>query len=324
MRCACYAPTCRRADAMERFDGTASLPRAYRDGVVALGNFDGFHLGHQAVVGRAVERARAEGRPALVGTFDPHPARFFTPALEPIALTTMEQRLTLMAAAGVDAAVVWRFDAALAVVSAADFMVDALAGMIGAAHVVTGWDFTFGAKRGGGAAMLAELGPGMGYTAEALGAVMLDGAPVSSTRVREALRDGRPDAAARLLGRPFTVAGPIEHGAKLGRTLGFPTANMRLGDYVRPAYGVYAVRVVLPDGERRDGVANLGVRPMFEPPIELLETYLFDFEGDLYGREVEVELVAYLRPEWKLDGLDALVRQVAADKAAAQAVLAAG
>ncbi len=307
---------------MERFDGSGPLPERLRGGAIALGNFDGFHRGHQAVVGRAVERARADGRPALVGTFDPHPARLFTPSIEPIALTTMEQRLGLMADAGVDAAVVWRFDQALASVSADDFIARALAGDLGAAHIVTGWDFTFGARRGGGAAMLAERGPEMGFTAQALGAVMLDGAPVSSTRVREALRDGRPDAAARLLGRPFTIVGTVEHGAKLGRTLGFPTANLRLGDYVRPAYGVYAVRVVMRGGERLGGVANLGVRPMFEPPVELLETYVFDFEGDLYGREIGVELVAYLRPEWKLDGLDALVAQVEKDKAAARAALA--
>jgi len=307
---------------VERFDGTVALPARLRGGGIALGNFDGFHLGHQAVVGRAVAWAHAAGRPALVGTFDPHPARLFTPALEPIALTTMDQRLALMADAGVEAAVVWRFDRVLAAVGADAFMADALAATVGAAHVVTGWDFTFGSRRGGGAAMLAELGPGMGFAAEALGAVMLDGAPVSSTRVREALRDARPDAAARLLGRPFAIFGNVEHGAKLGRTLGFPTANLRLGEYVRPAYGVYAVRVVLPGGERRDGVANLGVRPMFEPPVELLETFLFDFEGDLYGREIGVELVAYLRPEWKLDGLDALRVQVELDKAAARAVLA--
>ncbi len=306
---------------MQRFDGSTALPAPYRGGVVALGNFDGFHLGHQAVVGRAVERARAQGRPALVGTFDPHPARLFTPSLEPIALTTMEQRLALMAAAGVDAAVVWRFDRKLAAVAATDFMRDDLHAVLGAEHVVTGWDFTFGAKRGGGAAMLAELGPAMRFTAEALGAVMQNGAPVSSTRVREALRDARPDAAARLLGRPFAVTGVVEHGAKLGRTLGFPTANMRLGDYVRPAYGVYAVRALLLGGARLDGVANLGVRPMFDPPIELLETYLFDFDGDLYGQVLSIELIAYLRPEWKLDGLDALVAQVGADKLAARAAL---
>ncbi len=309
---------------MDRFEGGTPLPARLRGGSIALGNFDGFHLGHQAVVRRAVERARADGRPALVGTFDPHPARLFTPALEPIALTTMDQRLALMADAGVDAAIVWHFDRALASVSAAGFMRAHIADALGVSHVVTGWDFTFGAKRGGSAALLAEAGPALGFTAQALGAVMLDGAPVSSTRVREALRDARPDAAARLLGRPFTIVGTVEHGAKLGRTLGFPTANLRLGDYLRPAYGVYAVRVVLPDGTRRGGVANLGIRPMFDPPVELLETYIFDFEGDLYGQTLGIELIAYLRPEWKLDGLDALVKQVEADKAAARAVLASG
>ena len=313
-----------RVSRVERFDGGADLPARFRGGAVALGNFDGFHLGHQAVVARAVAWARARGRAALVGTFDPHPARLFTPGLAPMALTTMAQRLDLMAAAGVDGAVVWRFDRALAAVSAGDFMGQALAGRLGATHVVTGWDFTFGARRGGNAGLLADAGPGLGLTAEALSAVLLDGVAVSSTRVREALRDARPEVAARLLGRPFAVSGVVEHGAKLARTLGFPTANLRLGDYVRPAYGVYAVRVVLPDGERRGGVANLGVRPMFEPPVELLEVFVFDFAGDLYGREIEVELVTYLRPEWKLDGLDALKAQVDRDKVRAREALVAG
>ena len=308
---------------MERFDGGARLPERWRGGTIALGNFDGFHAGHQAVVARAVQRGRASGRPVLVGTFDPHPARLFNPGLPPMALTTMDQRLALIGAAGVDAAVVWRFDRALAGVSAEEFMGGEIAGAVGAAHVVTGWDFTFGRARGGGAALLAEAGPALGFTAEAIGPVEDGGAVISSTRVREALRAGRPDEAAALLGRPFSVAGVVEHGAKLARTLGFPTANLRLGDYVRPAYGVYAVRVMLPGGARRDGVANLGVRPMFEPPVELLEVFVFDWSGDLYGQALTVELVAYLRPEWVLDGLDALRTQVERDKAAARAALAA-
>lgn len=307
---------------MEVFDGRDILPARLHGGAVALGNFDGFHIGHQAVVARAVAMARAGGRPALVGTFDPHPARLFNPVLEPIALTTMEQRLGLFAAGGVDAAVVWPFDRALASVSAQEFIATHLAARLGIAHAVTGWDFTFGAKRGGSAALLADVGPTLGFTAEALPPVALDGAPVSSTRVREALRAGDPALAARLLGRPFAIFGEVIHGDKRGRELGFPTANMVLGSYVRPRYGVYAVRVVLTDGRRLGGVANLGVRPMFVPPVELLETYLFDFAGDLYGQDLSVELIAFLRPEWRLDGLAALVAQVVADKAAARAALA--
>ena len=251
---------------MDRFDGETVLPARYRGGAIALGNFDGFHLGHQAVVADAVAWAREYDQPALVGTFDPHPARLFTPGLEPIALTTMEQRLALFDAIGVDAAVVWRFDRALAAVTADTFMAEQLAARIAPAHVVTGWDFSFGARRGGSAAMLARDGAVHGFTSQEIAPVTLDGATVSSTRVREALRAGDPRGAARLMGRPFAIRGVVEHGAKLGRTLGFPTANMRLGGYVRPAYGVYAVRVGVGDGRWLGGVANLGIRPMFDPP----------------------------------------------------------
>lgn len=306
---------------MNCFDGETVLPAAFRGGAIALGNFDGFHLGHQAVVARAVSWAREHQTRALVGTFDPHPARLFTPDLEPIALTSMAQRLALFAAIGVDAAVIWRFDRALAAVPAEAFLAGQLAARIAPRHVVTGWDFSFGARRGGSAAMLARHGADHGFTAQEIAPVMLDGQIVSSTRVREALRAGDPRGATRLMGRPFAISGVVEHGAKLGRTLGFPTANLRLGEYLRPAYGVYAVRVVLADGRRLDGVANLGIRPMFDPPVELLESYIFDFAGDLYGQTIAVELIDYLRPEWKLDGLDALMTQVEADKVAAREAL---
>lgn len=306
---------------MERHDGGAPLPDALRGGAVALGNFDGFHAGHAAVVGRAVAWARARGRPALVGTFDPHPALWFKPETPPMALTRLDQRLELFAAAGADATIVWRFDAALAARTAEGFMAEDLARAADAAHVVTGWDFTFGARRGGGPALLDAAGPALGFTADALGPVTEGAEPISSTRVRDALRTADPATATALMGRPFTIRGVVEHGAKLGRTLGFPTANLRLGGYLRPAYGVYAVRVRTPDGVWRAGVANLGVRPMIEPPLELLEATVLDWSGDLYGHEIDVALIAYLRPEWKLDGLDALKAQVERDKHAAREVL---
>ena len=305
---------------MERvFDGAVS--EALRGGVVALGNFDGFHRGHQAVVGAALTRARAEGRPALVATFDPHPARLFRPDAPPFALTSTDQKLDLFAAFGIDGTVVLRFDAAFAALSADAFVGDWLAGAIGAAAVISGADFTFGARRGGDTAALASIGADHGIDARVCLAVADDAGVISSSRVRDLLRTGDPGGAADLLTRPFTIRGQVEHGAKLGRTLGFPTANVGLGDYLRPAYGVYAVRAII-DGVRVDGVANLGIRPMFEPPVELLEVHLFDWAGDLYGRTIDVELVAFLRPEWKLDGLDALMRQIARDGEAARAVLA--
>ena len=307
---------------MERiFDG--AVPGHLRGGVVALGNFDGFHRGHQAVVGDALARARAAGRPALVATFDPHPARLFRPDLPPFALTSTEQKLDLLAAFGIDGAVVMHFDAAFAALSAEAFVGDWLGGAIGARALVSGADFTFGAKRAGDTAALARIGADHGIAAHVVGAVADPDGIVSSSRVRDLLRAADPAGGAALLTRPFTLRGVVGHGAKLGRTLGFPTANLVLDDYLRPAYGVYAVRVTLDDGQVADGVANLGIRPMIEPPLELLEVNLFDWRGDLYGRTIDVALIAFLRPEWKLDGLDALTRQIAADCNAARAALAA-
>jgi riboflavin kinase/FMN adenylyltransferase len=300
-----------------RLNGTETIAGALRGGVAALGNFDGVHLGHRAVIGRAVERARSAGVPALVVTFDPHPARLFRPDAPPFALTTMPQRLNLIETLGVDAAVVIGFDAAFAGRSADDFIDGVLKGQLGLTGVVTGEDFTFGKGRAGDAATLARH-----FTAEALAPVCAaDGGTVSSTRIRQALQAGDPQAATALLTRPFTIRGTVEHGDKRGRTIDFPTANVVLGDYLRPAYGVYAVRARLPGGAVVDGVANLGVRPMFTPPKELLEVFLFDWSGDLYGAEIDVELVAFLRPEWKLDGLAALKAQIAKDCAAAKVAL---
>ena len=307
---------------MERIDSGVMVPEGLRGGVVALGNFDGFHLGHQAVVGRALSRARADGRPALVATFDPHPARLFRPDAPPFALTTMPQRLELFAAFGIDATVVLPFDRVLAAESAEGFCARWLVERIGARAVVSGGDFTFGQARSGDVGALAAFGRTHGFDAEVVAPVSDARGPISSTRIRECLRGADPAGAAALLTRPYTIRGIVEHGAQLGRTLGFPTANLDMGPYLRPAYGVYAVRVRLPDGTVKDGVANLGVRPMIAPPRELLEAWLFDFDGDLYEQEIAVELVAYLRPEAKLDGLDALVAQVHADAAAARAALA--
>jgi riboflavin kinase/FMN adenylyltransferase len=223
-----------------------------------------------------------------------------------------------------DGAVVMPFNRALAALSAEEFVDEWLVTRLGVAGVVTGGDFTFGRGRSGDVTDLERLGLAHGFAARVVGAVADSGGTISSTRIRALLRDARPGMAAELLTRPFTIRGVVEHGAKLGRTLGFPTANMTLGDYVRPAYGVYAVQVVLPSGERVDGVANLGIRPMIEPPVELLETWLMDWSGDLYGQTLDVQLVAYLRPEMKLNGLDALKAQIAADATAARRMLKGG
>ena len=307
---------------MERFTRGDALPAALRGGIAALGNFDGFHLGHQAVVGRALARARAGGRSALVVTLDHHPARLFVSDPAPFALTTIEQRLRLFEAFGVDATVVLPFNHAMAELSAADFARQWLVDRLGIAGAVTGVDFTFGKARGGDTTVLATLGAGGGFTAEVVDPIRDAGDDVvSSSRIRAALKDGDCAAATALLTRPFAIEGVVEGGARLGRTIGVPTANLRLGDYQRPRYGVYAVRAVLAGGRRLDGVANVGIRPMFEPPVELLEAHLFDFSDDLYGQAIEVELRAFLRPEWVLDGIEALKAQIALDCDAARAAL---
>ena len=306
---------------MERLDGAVAVPAHLRGAIVALGNFDGFHLGHQAVVGRAIERARAEGRPAIVGTFDPHPQRYFRPDSEWFRLTSMDQRQRLVAEAGADAMLIFPFDAELAALSARQFAEERLVERIGVGGVVTGGDFTFGKGREGDVAMLAALGEELGYSTDTVAPVTLNGETVSSSRIRDHLRAGRPREAATLLTRPWAIEGEVIHGAQLGRTLGFPTANMSLANYLRPAYGIYAVRGRLPDGRVLGGVANLGVRPSFDPPIELLEPYFFDFDGDLYGQTIEVELIDYLRPEAKFDDLESLKVQMDRDAADARRVL---
>ena len=302
-------------------DHRDTVPAALRGAVYALGNFDGFHLGHQAVVGAAVQAARAAGRPAIVATFDPHPMRLFRPDAPPFRLTTLAQRAELFAAAGAAAMLVFHFDAALAALSAGEFAA-LLAGPLAASGVVTGEDFTFGKGRSGDTAALAALGAQAGFFARTVGPVSDAGGPISSSRIRAALQAGDCETATRLMTRPFTIRGPVIHGAKLGRSIGYPTANLDMGNYLRPAYGIYAVTARLPGGSVVPGAANLGIRPTFEPPVELLETFLFDWSGDLYGQEIAIALHRYLRPEAKFDSLEALTAQMDADCARARALLA--
>jgi riboflavin kinase / FMN adenylyltransferase len=307
---------------MIRLDARDPLPDAWRGAVIALGNFDGFHLGHQAVVAEAVQWARAERRPVLVATFDPHPVRHFDPKAPPFRLTTLDQREELFASAGADAMLVFAFDDALARTSAQDFVEDLLVRRLGAAGVVTGEDFTFGRQRGGNIGVLRALGEPLGLTTRAVGPVFRDGLVVSSSRVREALKAGDCTTATALMTRPFAVRGTVQHGDKLGRTINFPTANLAMGTYLRPAYGIYAVTGRLPGNRLVKGAANMGIRPTFDPPKELLEPYFFDFSGDLYGQEIEVAFHHFLRPEAKFDSLDALVAQMERDCAEAARLLA--
>ena len=299
-----------------------TVPDSLRGAVVALGNFDGFHLGHQAVAGEAIAWAKAEGRPSIIATFDPHPVRHFAPHVPPFRLTGLEQREELFAEAGADAMLVFEFGDALASTDAESFVRDLLGGHIGAAGVVTGEDFTFGKGRGGNAGVLRDVGATCGIAARTVGPVMQGKQVVSSSRIRDALKAGDCEKAEALLTRPFAMRGEVIHGDKRGREIGYPTANMEPGSYIRPRYGIYAVTGrVLTTGQELKGAANIGIRPTFDPPKELLEPYFFDFSGDLYGQEIEVAFRHFLRPEQKFDSLDALTAQMERDCARARELL---
>lgn len=306
---------------MIRLHGHAPIEGDLRGGVIALGNFDGFHRGHQAVVGRAVHHARDEGRPAIVATFDPHPVRYFKPDADPFRLTTLDQREQLFAEAGADAMLVLPFDATLAGTSAESFITDLLLNRYGAAGVVTGADFVFGKGRGGDVVTLADHARRLGFFTEMVSPVDDSDEVISSSRIRDALREGDCQSAERLLTRPFTVRGTVQHGDKNGRKLGFPTANVDMGQYLRPRYGIYAVTGRLADGRVLKGAANIGIRPSFDPPKELLEPHFFDFAEDLYGQTIDVEFRHFLRGEAKFDSMDALMAQMAADCEQAKTLL---
>lgn len=309
---------------IRRLDAGAPMPPELHGAIAALGNFDGFHQGHQAVARTAIEQARAEGRPAIIATFDPHPVRYFRPDTPPFRLTTLDQRQDLFEAAGADAMLIFRFDAELAATTAEDFITRLLVERLALGGVVTGEDFTFGKARGGNIALLQQLGAEHGLSSRTVGPVLDGEGIISSSRIRDALTIGDCATATRLLTRPFTIRGQVQHGDKNGRLLGFPTANIDLGHYLRPRYGIYAVRGRLPDGRMLDGAANIGIRPSFDPPKELLEPHFFDFSGDLYDQEIDVEFHAFLRGEEKFEDMDALIAQMNDDCTAARRILAQG
>lgn len=307
---------------MQRLTLAGGIPDDLKGSILALGNFDGFHLGHQAVVGRAIARGFHERRPVIVATFDPHPVRFFKPDVPPFRLMTLDQRQLLFAHDGADAMLVFEFGAELASMDAEEFVCEVLATRIGASGVITGDDFSFGKGRRGDVSLLAKVGGECGVKAEAVAQVVLDGERISSGRIRDALISGDIGTATRMLSRDYAIEGVVQRGDQRGRELGYPTANLELGDYLRPKYGIYAVRVTLEDGSERPGVASLGVRPTFEPARELLEAHLFDFGGDLYGKKIEVGLHAYIRGEQRFDSVEALVAEMRKDEVEARRLLA--
>jgi len=295
-----------------------------------MGNFDGLHRGHAVLIRRVRDLAQAEGRPSGVLTFEPHPRSVFLPSAEPFRLTPFRVKERELARLGIDLLFVQHFDLRFAAKTAEDFVAEVIVGAVGAAHVVVGWDCTFGNRRRGTPDLLRAAGTQHGFGVTILEPIRgTDATVYSSTQIRELLKAGRPREAAALLGRFWEIDGRVAIGDRRGRTIGFPTANLGLDDYLQPAFGVYAVRVCGdgPDdplaGRTVDGVANLGLRPTVGGLVPRLEAHLFDTDLDLYGRHLRVALIEFIRAERKFAGLEALKSQIAQDAVRARTILSA-
>ncbi len=293
-----------------------------RGAVVAMGNFDGVHLGHRAVIGAALRMGRAQGRPAFAVTFEPHPRSFFSPNSPQFRLTTETNKLRLLAGTDLAGAVVMTFDKARAGTTAQDFIHHDLIERLGISGIAVGYDFHFGKGRVGSPSLLVSEAPRLGIEVDVQAHVDIDERPVSSTAIRMALAEGQIADATAMLGGPWFVTGTVIHGEKRGRDLGFPTANIRLDKNCELKHGIYAVRVGR-GAERLDGVASFGRRPTFDNGAPLLEVFLFDFKGDLYGAELDVAFISFVRDELKFDSVEALVNRMNDDTTRARADLAA-
>ena len=296
------------------------IPDDARGSVCVIGNFDGLHLGHQALLRQAADIARIQNAPLSVLTFEPHPREFFQPDTEPFRLTLLPAKQRILGSLGVAHLFAAEFNAALAALTAEDFIEKVLKKQLGVKHVMVGRDFAFGRGRAGNVEQLHRIA---GFGVTAIDPVTCDGEETySSTRVRGLLRAGKLDDAAALLGRRWEIEMPVVHGDKRGRELGYPTANQQAGRYLRLPLGIYAVRVLI-EGETvwRDGVANFGIRPMFRITQPIFETYIFDFDSEIYGKNLRVQPVKFLRPEQEFKGLEALSAQIKQDCHAAAAVL---
>lgn len=309
---------------IKRFSGETCLSDALRGGVVAIGNFDGVHRGHQSVLDRALEIAQKENVASLVMTFEPHPRAVFQPENRPFRLSPAPLKARLLEILGYDAVIEQNFTREFAGKSAEAFIQDVLIEQLGASHVVTGFDFHFGKGREGGPAFLMDAGKVNNFGVTLVDAFRdEDSQVISSSRIRSFLKDGQLGEANAQLGYHFTVSGEVVKGKQLGRTLGYPTANIRLSDDSGLKTGIYSVRFRDGAGKLRDGAASFGIRPTVEDNGEpILETFIFDFDGDIYGQTCEVSLISYLREEAKFDGLEALVTQMKSDEAEARNVLA--
>jgi riboflavin kinase/FMN adenylyltransferase len=301
----------------------AAIPKG---AVVAMGNFDGVHLGHRAVIAAALRMGLVHGRPALAVTFEPHPRSFFSPNSPQFRLTDEASKLRLLAGTGLAGAVVMTFDKGRAGTTAQDFIHHDLIHRLGISGIAVGYDFHFGKGRVGSPSLLVSEAPRLGIEVDVQAHVDIEERPVSSSAIRMALAEGQIDDATAMLGGPWFVAGQVIHGEKRGRELGYPTANIRLDKNCGLKHGIYAVRVGRGQGKdqmRFDGVASFGRRPTFDNGAPLLEIFLFDFKGDLYGTELDVAFIAFIRDELKFDGVEALVRQMDDDSTRARAALAA-
>ncbi|HHJ12692.1 MAG TPA: bifunctional riboflavin kinase/FAD synthetase [Chromatiales bacterium] len=309
---------------MELIRGLHNLRPRHHGCVATIGNFDGVHLGHQAVLGQLADKAAELHVPGTVITFEPLPREYFARGQAPGRLTRLREKLQALNRYGVDRVLLLRFDAALAALSAAEFVERILVRGLGIRHLVIGDDFRFGRGREGDIDFLRAAGRRHGFGVSPTPSFLVDGCRVSSTRIRELLGKGDLDAAARLLGRPYRLSGRVVHGNKLGRELGFPTANMPFGDYAPPLSGIFVVETWGLPEEPRPGVASLGVRPTIDAQSTqfVLEVHLFDFAGDLYGRHLSVDFLHKLRDEARFDSLEALTEQIARDAEDARAFLA--
>jgi riboflavin kinase/FMN adenylyltransferase len=301
--------------------GWKGLSAADRGAAVALGNFDGVHRGHREVIAGAVEAGRRLGAPVGVISFDPHPRRLFQPDEPAFRLMTTDQQARVLETMGVDRFYVLPFDFEMANFSDRDFALKVLHEGLGVRHVAVGFDISFGKGRTGSPELMTAYGEEMGFSVSVADAVGEGAEKYSSTGVREALREGRPQDAAAILGQPFAIEGVVRRGKQLGRTLGFPTANVFMADYVAPRKGVYATRTRLPDGRVVSGVANIGNNPTTGEVETRLEVWLFDFDEDLYGQVIETRLIAFLRPEEKFDSIEAMVEQIRVDERQARQIL---
>ena len=311
---------------MKTYTSWTDLPPEDRGASAAIGNFDGVHRGHQAVIDIARRQAERTGVPLGVVTFEPHPREFFAPGAPPFRLMNAEAKSNRLAKLGVDRLYQLPFDAALAGLSAEGFAREVIVGGLGLSHVVVGADFCFGKGRKGTAQDLVRFGQEMGFGVTLAKLLEHGSGAVSSTAIRSALSEGRPRDAAAMLGHWHRIDGAVIGGDKRGRDLGFPTANMSIAGLHPPRFGIYAVLVDVMAGPHQGsyhGAASVGVRPMFGQNVPNCETFLFDFDGDLYGTHISVALVEFLRPEEKFDSLDALIAQMDADCAQAREILAA-